>query len=124
MITKGLDPSHSCPQLSNKTLNFIVRLSRRDAFGRANVIHMPALGASKITPFIPLSSVIRSRLAELFRGRVVKQFPQFHVTCHCNLAFDEDELKNVRAALRQGLDKRHDEQAVRLEASASCSEYL
>ena len=137
LIPVGLDPSHPFPQVANKSLNFIVRLSGRDAFGRENdiaivkvprvlprFIHMPAQGANKGTSFVSLSSVIRAHLAELFSGRVVEQFSQFRVTRHSDLAVDEDDVKNLRTALRQGLEQRHYGQAVRLEVSASCSEYL
>jgi polyphosphate kinase len=46
------------------------------------------------------------------------------VTRHSDLAVDEDDVKNLRTALRQGLEQRHYGQAVRLEVSAGCSEYL
>ncbi|MES2413590.1 MAG: polyphosphate kinase 1 [Pseudomonadota bacterium] len=137
LIPVGLDPSHPFPQVANKSLNFIVRLSGHDAFGRENeiaivkvprvlprFIHMPARGSSKGTLFVSLSSIIRSHLTELFPGRTVGQFSQFRVTRHSDLAVDEDDVKNLRTALRQGLEQRHYGQAVRLEVSAGCSEYL
>ena len=137
LIPVGLDPSHPFPQVANKSLNFIVRLSGHDAFGRENeiaivkvprvlprFIHMPARGANKGTLFVSLSSVIRAHLSELFSGRQVGQFSQFRVTRHSDLAVDEDDVKNLRTALRQGLEQRHYGQAVRLEVSAGCSEYL
>ncbi len=137
LIPVGLDPSHPFPQVANKSLNFIVRLSGHDAFGRQNdiaivkvprvlprLIHMPDQGGNKGTLFVLLSSVIRSHLAELFPGRGVEQFSQFRVTRHSDLAVDEDDVKNLRMALRQGLEQRHYGQAVRLEVSAGCSEYL
>jgi polyphosphate kinase len=37
---------------------------------------------------------------------------------------DEDDVRNLRTALRQGLQHRHYGQAVRLEVSAGCSEFL
>ena len=137
LIPVGLDPSHPFPQVANKSLNFIVRLSGHDAFGRENdiaivkvprvlprFIHMPSRGSSKGRLFVSLSSVIRSHLAELFPGRMVGQFSQFRVTRNSDLAVDEDDVKNLRTALRQGLEQRHYGQAVRLEVSAGCSEYL
>ena len=137
LIPVGLDPSHPFPQVANKSLNFIVRLSGHDAFGRENdiaivkvprvlprFIHMPGRGANKGTLFLSLSSVIRAHLAELFPGRVVGQFSQFRVTRHSDLAVDEDDVQNLRTALRQGLEQRHYGQAVRLEVSAGCSDYL
>ena len=143
LIPVGLDPSHPFPQVANKSLNFIVRLSGHDAFGRQNdiaivkvprvlprFIHMPDKGHSsnrgsnKGMLFVSLSSVIRAHLAELFPGRVVGQFSQFRVTRHSDLAVDEDDVQNLRTALRQGLEQRHYGQAVRLEVSAGCSDYL
>jgi polyphosphate kinase len=137
LIPVGLDPSHPFPQVANKSLNFIVRLGGHDAFGRENdiaivkvprvlprLIHMPAHGHNKGRLFVSLSSVIRAHLTELFPGRDVGQFSQFRVTRHSDLAVDEDDVKNLRTALRQGLEQRHYGQAVRLEVSAGCSEYL
>ena len=137
LIPVGLDPSHPFPQVANKSLNFIVRLGGRDAFGRENeiaivkvprvlprMIRMPAKVSGTRTLFVSLSSVIRAHLSELFAGRHVGQFSQFRVTRHSDLAVDEEDVKNLRTALRQGLVHRHYGQAVRLEVSAGCSEYL
>jgi len=137
LIPVGLDPSHPFPQVANKSLNFIVRLVGHDAFGRENdiaivkvprvlprLIRLPAKLSGKRTLFVSLSSVIRSHLAELFPGREVSQFSQFRVTRHSDLAVDEEDAKNLRTALRQGLQHRHYGQAVRLEVSAGCSDYL
>lgn len=38
LVPVGLDPAHPFPQVANKSLNFIVQLSGKDAFGRANDI--------------------------------------------------------------------------------------
>lgn len=137
LIPVGLDPSHPFPQVANKSLNFIVRLGGHDAFGRANdiaivkvpralprLIPMPEKLCGKRRLFVSLSSVIRAHLDELFPGREVGQFSQFRVTRHSDLAVDEEDVKNLRTALRQGLQHRHYGQAVRLEVSAGCSEYL
>jgi polyphosphate kinase len=137
LVPVGLDPSHPFPQVANKSLNFIVRLSGLDAFGRANeiaivkvprvlprFIAMPPRVSGTGLAFVSLSSVIRSHLHELFSGREVGQFSQFRVTRHSDLAVDEDDVKNLRTALRQGLEQRHYGQAVRLEVSAGCSDYL
>ncbi|MDP2065570.1 MAG: polyphosphate kinase 1 [Burkholderiaceae bacterium] len=133
----GLDPAHPFPQVANKSLNFIVRLGGRDAFGRENeigivkvprvlprLIRMPDKVAGKRILVVSLSSVIRAHLHSLFPGRDVGQFSQFRVTRHSDLAVDEDDVRNLRMALRQGLQQRHYGAAVRLEVSAGCSEYL
>lgn len=132
-----LDPAHPFPQVANKSLNFIVRLGGRDAFGRDNeisivkvprvlprLIRLPDKLCHRGTGFVSLSSVIRAHLTEMFPGRAVTQFSQFRVTRHSDLAVDEDDVKNLRTALRQGLVQRHYGEAVRLEVSSGCSDYL
>ncbi|GAB4209591.1 MAG: polyphosphate kinase 1 [Tibeticola sp.] len=137
LLPVSLDPAHPFPQVANKSLNFIVRLSGEDAFGRANdiaivkvprvlprLIRLPEKVSGGRTLFVSLSSVIRAHLADLFPGRQVGQFSQFRVTRHSDLEVDEGDVKDLRTALRQGLVHRHYGQAVRLEVSAGCSEEL
>lgn len=137
LMPVGLDPSHPFPQVANKALNFIVRLNGVDAFGRANevaivkvpralprLIRLPQKISGKQKLFVSISSVVRAHLAELFPGREVAEFSQFRVTRHSDLAVDEDDVVDLRMALRQGLHHRHYGQAVRLEVSSSCSAVL
>ncbi len=137
----GLDPAHPFPQVANKSLNFIVRLGGKDAFGRSNdvaivkvprvlprLIRMPSKiagrGNEHGVTLVSLSSVIRAHLADLFPDRVVSEFSQFRVTRHSDLEVDEAEVTDLRTALRLGLQHRNFGEAVRLEVSAGCSEYL
>jgi polyphosphate kinase len=137
LLPISLDPSHPFPQVANKSLNFIVRLSGRDAFGRENEVaivkvpralprfaRIPGVKGSKQMHFASISSIIRSHLNDLFPGRTVAEFSQFRVTRHSDLALDEEEVKNLRTALRLGLQQRHYGQALRLEVSAGASEFL
>jgi len=137
LIPVGLDPSHPFPMVANKSLNFIVRLGGKDAFGRENeiaivkvprvlprIIQIPDNGGKGKLHFVALTSVIRSHLADLFPGRDVQHFSQFRVTRHSDLAVDEEDVLNLRTALRAGLEQRNYGQALRLEVSAGCSEYL
>jgi polyphosphate kinase len=133
LVPVGLDPAHPFPQVANKSLNFIVRLRGRDAFGRENhiaivkvprvlsrVIALPSSIAAGRQAFVLLTSVIRAHLAELFAGREVESFSQFRVTRDSELEVDAEEVKNLRQALRLGLSTRHYGQAVRLEVVRSC----
>ena len=137
LLPVGLDPAHPFPQVANKSLNFIVRLSGHDAFGRDNeiaivkvprslprFIRLPDKLSGKRVLFVSISSVIRSHLNDLFPGRTVGNFSQFRVTRHSDLSVDEEDVKNLRTALRQGLVHRNYGQAVRLEVSAGCAEPL
>lgn len=137
LMPVGLDPAHPFPQVANKSLNFIVRLTGKDAFGRENEIAivkvprilpryvpLPVAKGSRQLHFVSISSLIRSHLSDLFPGRQVTEFSQFRVTRHSDLAVDEEEVKNLRTALRKGLQERHYGESLRLEVSAGCSEHL
>ena len=137
LVPVGLDPAHPFPQVANKSLNFIVQLSGKDAFGRSNdiaivkvprvlprVIPLPDKVAGNGKAFVLLSSVIRAHLSDLFPGRDVGQFSQFRVTRNSDLSVDEEEVENLRTALRKGLQHRQYGQALRLEVSESCSSHL
>ena len=137
LMPVGLDPAHPFPLVANKSLNFIVRLQGNDAFGRANeiaivkvprvlprLIRMPNQRGDANVYLVSLSSIIRSHLADLFPGRQVSEFSQFRVTRHSDLSVDEEEVRNLRKALRQGLQQRHYGEAVRLEVSSGCSDFL
>jgi polyphosphate kinase len=141
LVPVGLDPSHPFPQVANKSLNFIVRLSGKDAFGRANsiaivkvprvlprVIKLPAHLSHGLQAFVLLTSVIRAHLPELFTGREVQAFSQFRLTRDSDLEVDDAEVVNLRHALRSGLTSRHFGQAIRLEVVNTCppelSEFL
>ena len=69
-----------------------------------------------------LPSMLRAHLSELFPNRTIEQFSQFRVTRHSDLAVDEDDVGNLLAALREGLQQRHYGRAVRIEVSSNCSE--
>jgi len=93
LMPVSLDPSHPFPQVANKSLNFIARLSGRDAFGRSNavaivkvpralprVIRLPDTLCGGRQGFVLLTSVMRAHLGELFPHRRVEAFSQFRVT--------------------------------------------
>ena len=133
LVPVGLDPSHPFPQVANKSLNFIARLSGKDAFGRSNsiaivkvprvlprVIKLPDRLSGGGQAFVLLTSVIRAHLGELFPGREVEAFSQFRITRDSDLEVDEDEVVNLRQALRSGLTTRHFGRAIRLEVVNTC----
>ncbi len=138
LVPVGLDPAHPFPVVANKSLNFIVRLDGVDAFGRANgiaIVKVPRVlprvmrlpddvAGGRRQVFVLLTSVIRAHLAELFPGRTVLAFSQFRVTRDSDLEVAEEDVTNLRAALRSGLTTRHFGRAIRLEVVATCPQDL
>jgi polyphosphate kinase len=133
----GLDPAHPFPKVLNKSLNFVVELEGRDAFGRNSgaaivqapralprLIRLPKEVSEGGYEFVFLSSILHSHVEELFSGMTVMGCYQFRVTRNSDLFVDEEEVKNMRIALQGELLHRHFGDAVRLEVADSCSEKM
>ena len=131
----GLDPAHPFPKILNKSLNVVVLLEGRDAFGREGhlaivraprslprIIRVPGLDGDADTglDFVFLSSVLSAFVDELFPGMTVKGAYQFRVTRNSELIVDEDDVDNLALALRDELLGRGYLRAVRLEIDERC----
>ncbi|MGH8178597.1 MAG: polyphosphate kinase 1 [Steroidobacter sp.] len=132
----GLDPARPFPRIQNKSLNFIVRLSGKDAFGRdaeLAVVQVPrslpriirmAQGEAGATHFTFLSTVISTFIAQLFSGMKVAGAWQFRVTRNSDLFVDDEEVDNLLRAIEGELAQRRYGAAVRLETSLDCPEEI
>lgn len=128
----GLDPAHPFPRILNKSLNFIVLLEGRDAFGRQSdmaIVQAPrALSRVIALPdtdrrsheFVLLSSVIHAYVDELFPGIKVRGCYQFRVTRNSDLYVEDEEVKDILRAVQGELASRRYGDAVRLEVSKEC----
>ena len=133
-----LDPSRPFPRLLNKSLNFIIRLKGKDAYGRRRhravvqaprslprVIKLPDhLCKSGCSNIVFLSSIIHDHVDELFTGLKVEGCYQFRVTRNSNLYVDEEEVEDLVRSLEGQLAASRYGAAVRLEISHDCPEDL
>ncbi|XZG70377.1 polyphosphate kinase 1 [Chitinibacteraceae bacterium HSL-7] len=126
----GLDPSHPFPRILNKSLNFIVELRGRDAFGRnvekavvqaprilPRFVKMPSEVSGVEHGFVFLSSILHAHVDELFAGMEVVGCYQFRVTRDSDVTVDDDDVKDLRSALEGELSQRPFGDAVRLEVA-------
>lgn len=133
----GLDPSHPFPRLSNKILNFVVELEGRDAFGRNSgiaivqaprilprFVKMPADIAGTEHGFVFLSSIMHAHIDELFAGMHVLGCYQFRVTRDSDVSVDDEDIKDLRAAIEGELSQRPFGDAVRLEVADNCPKHV
>ena len=132
------DPSRPFPQVLNKSLNFIVRLRGRDAYGRLRhrgmvqaprslprIIKLPEhLGEPDAHDYVFLSSIIRMHVDSLFPGLSVEGCYQFRVTRNSNLYVDEEEVSDLVRALEGELEASRYGAAVRIEVGHECPEDL
>ncbi len=132
------DPSRPFPRVLNKSLNFIVPLHGKDAFGRRRhrgmvqaprslprIIQLPEhLSEPGQHSFVFLSSIIRVHVDRLFPGLKVTGCYQFRITRNSNLYVDEEEVSDLVRALEGQLEATRYGAAVRLELSHECPEDL
>lgn len=130
----GLDPAHPFPRVLNKSLNFIVSLTGKDAFGRNSglavvqapralprLIQIPAdIPSTGPYDFVFLSSVIHAFADRLFYGMKVNGCYQFRVTRNSDMFVDEEEIDDLLRAVEGELISRHYGDAVRLEVAHNC----
>ena len=127
----GLDPAHPFPRILNKSLNFLVELSGKDAFGRNSgmaVVQCPRMlpemvrlpmqeTGSKTNDFVFMSSIIHAFMDEIFYGMSVKSCYQFRVTRNSDLLVDEEETQDLRRTIEGELVFRQYGDEVRLEVA-------
>ncbi len=132
----GLDSAHPFPRLLNKSLNFIVSLVGKDAFGRdrgyailqapralPRVIQLPSdMCEPGQYHFVFLSSIIHAFAEDLFFGMKVKGCYQFRVTRNSDLAIDTEETSDLLATIADELTHRNYGDEVRLEIAHNCPE--
>lgn len=132
----GLDPAHPFPRVVNKSLNFIVSLEGKDAFGRAlNFAIVPAPRSlprmirlpddtSSGDAYVFLSSIIHEHAQELFPGMSVQGCYQFRVTRNADLDFDDSSFDDLAMAVKDEISSRRYGDAVRLEVTENCPHHL
>jgi polyphosphate kinase len=134
----GLDPAHPFPRILNKSLNFVISLSGKDAFGRSSgyavvqapralprLIRVPG-GLNGCGPydFVFLSSVIHAFVDDLFPGMEATGCYQFRVTRDSDLLVDEAEADDLLEELEDVLSQRQWGDTVRLEVAHNCPEQM
>jgi polyphosphate kinase len=133
-----LDPTRPFPRILNKSLNFIVSLDGRDAFGRPchraivqaprslpRLIPLPSnLEGTGKSDFVFLSSVIHAFVDQLFAGMEIDGCYQFRVTRDSDLFIDDEDVDDLMTALEGELFESRYGAAMRLETAHDCPEEL
>ncbi|HEV3116662.1 MAG TPA: polyphosphate kinase 1 [Gemmataceae bacterium] len=122
----AIDAGHRFPRLLNKSLNLVVLLQRPNHLERLiAVVQVPAvlprffpLPAEKGHVFVPLETVIRMHLPDLFPGMTLDSATVFRVTRNSDFEIDDDEVEDLLKTIEEEVRKRRQGAAVRLEMEA------
>jgi len=127
----ALDPARPFPRIQNKSLNFIVKVKGKDAYGRnttlailqaprslPRIIRVP--GENGRRDLVYLSTIVEAFVAKLFTGMEALGCYQFRVTRNSDLFVDEEEVDDLLRAVEGELAQRRYGEAVRLETAHDC----
>ncbi len=133
----ALDPAHPFPRILNKSLNFVIELDGRDAFGRRagiaivqaprvlpRIVRVPPEISGAPHGVMLLTSIVQGFVDRLFPGLAVRSVHQFRLTRNSELFVDDEEVTDLRVALQDELVQRHYGDEVRLEVSEGIPEAL
>lgn len=133
----ALDLAHPLPRLINKSLNFIISLSGKDAFDRninyavvhaprsiPRMIHLPSELCGDAHYFVYLSSIIKTHVNSLFPGMEISGCYSFRLTRNSDLFLREEEIDDLAKAVQREIFSRHYGHVVRLEIENKCPEKI
>jgi polyphosphate kinase len=135
----AIDPGHPFPHLLNKSLNLAVVLRRpHDDEKLYAVVQVPSVlprflslprsAADATNAFVPLESIIRLHLPELFPGMTIEHETVFRVTRNSDIEIDDDDVEDLLKTIEEEVRKRRRGMAVRLQleerASADIERFL
>ena len=128
----AIDSAHPFPQVSNRTLNLIVRLetgaknkwSQRLALvqvprGLPRLVRLPGKNNSR-QDYVLLGQIIGACLDDLFPDLKISGRWLFRVTRNSELYIDDEEVANLLSAVENELQNRRKGDAVRLEVAHDC----
>jgi polyphosphate kinase len=122
----AIDPGHPFPHLGNRSLNLAIMLQRQGLDEPLfAVVQVPTvlprfleLHTSKGHAFIPLETVIRLHLAELFPGMELLHNSAFQVIRNREYEIDDEEVEDLLKTIEEELRKRRRGHAVHLALEA------
>ncbi len=127
----AVDPSHPFPQVLNKSLNLITRVTVKqggEVKRRLAIVQVPRVLPRLVRlprddgrqDYVFLADLIGSRLADLFPGTELDAWSAFRVTRNSELYIDEEDVANLLNAVEAELHNRRKGEAVRLEVDKDC----
>jgi len=123
----AVDQGHPFPYISNLCLNLVLRVvdPTTDEQRIARVKVPPLLERFVALPdgvrFVPVEQVIAAHLDTLFPAMTIVEHHVFRVTRNSDLTVDEDDVRDLLAAVELELHRRRFGQAVRLEVAQGIS---
>ncbi len=125
---QAIDPTHPFPHLINKAIYLVVPQRRPGTEARLfATVQVPLLPNPRMVAlptadpraaaFLPLESVLRLHMADLFPGMILDRAFAFRVTRDSEFEVDDD-VEDLMQAMEESVKKRKEGQEVRLELEA------
>ena len=128
IVPIAVDSTHPFPPLNNLSFSLAVKLSSDDSGYKFAMVRMP-----RVLPrfyeadnglFVPIESLVREHIEEIFPGYKLEQSVAFRVTRNADIVIEEEEADDFMMLLEQGLKLRRKGAYVRIQIESGASEEI
>lgn len=128
IVPIAVDATHPFPPLNNLSFSLAVKLSSDDGGYKFAMVRIP-----RILPrffeadrglFVPIESIVKEHIEEIFPGYKLEQSAAFRVTRNADIVIEEEEADDFMMLLEQGLKLRRKGAYVRIQLESGISDEL
>jgi polyphosphate kinase len=123
IIPIAVDATHPFPNMNNLSFSIVVKLKDNDngkiRFGLVRVPRVLARFFNVANIFVPIETIIRAHLEDIFIGFTTLSHTSFRVTRNADMIIEEEEAEDFMELLEKGLRSRRTGTIVRLEIRES-----
>ncbi len=127
IIPIAVDATHPFPHLNNLSFGIALELKAKNGDVKHGLVRIPRVLDRFIKVdniYVPIESIVKSYVAELFPGFSVIASAPFRVTRNADLDIEEEEADDFLEILEEGLRSRNKGAVVRLELNGDADEAI
>ncbi len=128
IIPIAVDSTHPFPHLNNLSFGIALELkSKKSEEIKHGLVRIPRVLSRFIkvgNTFVPIESIVKAYVSELFHGFEVVASAPFRVTRNADLDIEEEEADDFLEILEEGLRSRNKGAVVRLELNGDADESI
>lgn len=129
IVPIAVDSTHPFPPLNNLSFSLAVKLKsedeKHDKFAMVRIPRvLPRFFEADRGLFIPIESVVKEHLEDIFPGFTMVESAAFRVTRNADIIIEEEEADDFMMLLEQGLKLRRKGAYVRIQIESGASEEI
>nr|WP_267525123.1 RNA degradosome polyphosphate kinase [Campylobacter sp. MG1] len=129
IVPIAVDSTHPFPPLNNLSFSLVLKLSsdtdKHHKFAMIRIPRvLPRFYEADTGLFVPIESIVKEHIEEIFPGYKLEQSAAFRVTRNADIVIEEEEADDFMMLLEQGLKLRRKGAYVRIQIEQGASDEL